>query len=264
VGIETLTHVGPGTSFVVATLVLLAADELGFRLGRRRPDREDEFTRSQAVSLQAATLGLLALLLGFTFSIALQRYDARRELVVAEANAIGTAWLRASLLPTEIQPEMRRLLQDYADLRLRSFSGVIDQDAAARLERESRHFHDQMWSRVSAAAVQDTHSEAAALLVQATNAVIDLHTARMAGRRAQVPSLVILLLGLVAFVSMMWVGFSHGLGSTRRAGGEVVLVILIASSLAAILDLDRPSRGLVRVSQEPMRALLEGMRTAPP
>lgn len=256
---DTLFDAGVGPLFVGTVIVLLVAGELGFRYARARSAAVDDHWRTQATSIQAATLGLLALLLGFTFSIAVQRFDARRALVVDEANAIGTAYLRVDVLPAAVQPEMRQLLREYTDLRLRAFSGVILDENAARLDRESQQLQERMWAHVSAAAASDPHSVAAGLMLQATNEVIDLHTARLTSRRAHIPGVVILLLGLVSCASIAFVSFSHGLGATRRSGGVPVLVVLVASSLTLILDLDRPRQGLVRVSQEPMRMLLESM-----
>jgi hypothetical protein len=246
--------------FLGTLFLLLVAGELGLRYGRHRRPRSDEHWRSQATSIQATTLGLLALLLGFTFSISVQRFDTRRGHVVEEANTIGTAYLRVDVLPAEMQPEMRRLLLDYAELRLRAFSDVVGSDGVRALDAASQQIHSQLWESVSAAASRDPHSLPAALMLESTNALIDMHATRLAGRRAHVPGVVILLLGLVAGTSMAFVGFSQGLGSSERSGGVLVLAILFSCALVLILDLDRPSQGLVRVSQEPMRLLLEGMR----
>jgi hypothetical protein len=235
---DVLFDAGIVSLFFGTLILLLVAGEIGFRYGRHRRPRVDEHWRGQA------------------------RFDTRREHVVQEANAIGTAYLRVDVLPAEMQPELRRLLLDYTELRWRAFSNVVGADGAVALDAASQQIHSQLWEHVSAAASRDPHSLPAALMLESTNALIDMHATRIAGRRAHVPGVVILLLGLVASASIAFVGFSHGLGSAERSGGVFVLAILFSCALVLILDLDRPSQGLVRVSQEPIRLLLESMQAA--
>ena len=202
-------------------------------------------------------LGLLALLLGFNFSLSVQRYDARRLLVVDEANAIGTAWLRSSLAPPLARDELRALLRRYAQLRLDGFGHQLD--LSKSFDRHSQEMLARLWHTAADVAAADPHSVVAGLLVQAVNAVVDLHSARMAARQARVPTVVVVLLTLVACVALCWVGVGEGLGSGRRSPGRWVLSGLLAATLVLTLDIDRPTRGLVRVSQEPMRSVVESM-----
>jgi len=113
---------------IVATLfvLLVLAIEAGCRIGRRTQNRVSKPFKAQASAIQASLLGVLALLLGFTFSLSLQRFDTRSEAVVNEANAIGTAYLRAQLLPPSVREEAQNLVVNYLNLRVRAGAVSLD------------------------------------------------------------------------------------------------------------------------------------------
>ena len=143
------------SSILIAAVLLaaiLAANETGYRLGRWQRARTDTGVRSQTSAIQAAMLGLLALLLGFTFTMALQRFDNRSQAVISEANAIGTAYLRTQLLPEEFREPARKLIADYVQLRIGASKLDLTQRTERRRAQERRRTGEQRAARQQAGA----------------------------------------------------------------------------------------------------------------
>jgi len=182
---------------IIVGLLLLALAEIGFRAGLRLFVRKDEPRKGQIGGIQGAVLGLLALLLGFTFSMAVTRYEIRRDLVLKEANAIGTTYLRASLLPEEQAKTVEDLLSRYIDARLTFFSAGNDSIKLAAAEDETTKLQRELWTQ-TAAAVKEAPTPITATFINALNDTIDLDATRLHALRSRVPSAVWLLLLVVA------------------------------------------------------------------
>jgi len=243
-----------------ALALLLAAVELGFRLGRRRPRR----ARVESLTtLTSAVLGLLALLLGFSFAMADTRYQTRRDLVVSEANAIGTTILRAQLLPDPPRVEVERLLERYLDARIAFHAAGTNATRVRRAAADSERLQTELWMRGAAAALLDRHATTTALFLQSLNQVIDLHAARIDALENRVPRAILLLLLFVACISSGLIGYGNGLAGTRSVGGSTVMVVVFSAVMMLIVALDRPDRGAVRVPQESMLRLRHSLSVAP-
>jgi hypothetical protein len=235
---------------VAAALLLALALEAGYRAGHwRRKQTADE--REQPVgAMVAAILGLLALVLGFTFSFAAVRFEARRDAVLEEANAIGTTFLRTNFLPREQQLESKKLLQEYAAVRLQAVQDKKLESAIAR----SEEIHGLLWSEATKAGNLSPTSETVGLYIAALNNLIDLHEVRLqAALRSRIPAELWFGLAGLAVMSFAAVGYMCGLSTTRRSPAMLVLVISFTIVLMMIADLDRGQEGLLRVSQEAMR-----------
>jgi hypothetical protein len=243
--------------FVLGSSLLAAA--IGVLCGRWMPSHFRELDRPQLFGIQASTLGLLALLLGFSFEMAASRYEARRQLMVDEANAIGTSRLRAVAIPDEVGTDVRRLLQRYVDARL-ALDRARDKAAIEAAIAEAERLQLEVWSRAATLAKQEPQSLPAALLLQSLNEMIDLHAKRINAAKNTIPVTVLVALVVVTMIAMGWVG--AGFGSTGRTGVVTVLILssLIALVIAVIVDLDRPRAGVVRLSQA---SLLEEQRAFP-
>jgi hypothetical protein len=228
----------------------LGATEVGFRLGMRYVDQGDDSAKAHVSSLHAAVLGVLALLLGFTFLMAVSRFDARKSLVIEEANAIGTTFLRAHLLPPEQQRPAKELLRAHLSARLAFYAAGIDPARLERAHSEAGRIERQLWALAVDAAAQDPRSVRTGLFVESLNAVIDLHEKSQVALENHVPEAVLYLLLVVSVVSFVLLGYGCGLTQRRRAALNVVFALLISFVLTAILDIDRPRRGLITVSQE--------------
>jgi hypothetical protein len=207
-------------------------------------------------SMVGATLGLLAFMLAFTFGLAGSRFEDRRQVLLSEANAIGTTYLRAAMLPEPMRTEAQNLLREYVDVRIEAVQpGKLDQAIT-----KSEELHTRLWS-VAVAATEKDRSPITALYVQSLNEMIDVHAKRvMAGVRSRVPGMIWIVLYLLAILSMVMIGYHEGLTKSRRSIAVIALVLGFSSVLYLIADLDRPVHGTLRVSQQSMIDLRKSMK----
>jgi hypothetical protein len=256
-----LPYSGIGAGLLV---VLLVASEIGLHLGLARQQRANDAARSAFGTVQGAILGMLALLFAFTFSMAVGRFDLRRELVLEEANAIGTTWLRAAALPEPEPGAIRDLLRRYVDVRLRPEPGGDERTHVATLAAESERIQAELWQHAATLGRAHPHALPVALFTESLNQVIDAHGKRMTAYYARVPDPVLVLLALFAVVSVAFVGYGSGLAGSRGTFSMVGFAVLVTALSMVILDLDQPRRGMITVSQEPLQSLQAGMAAAPP
>jgi hypothetical protein len=247
--------------FALLLALLLGAVWAGWVLGQKDKKDTDESELSQVRGLQGAMLGLLALLLGFTFSMAVQRFDARRELIVNEANSIGTAYLRADLVDEPERSALRQLLARYVDVRVEFYQAGIDEAKQDAINAQSDRLHEELWRNTLAAAAKRPVPPTA-LLVASMNEVIDTHGLRLASLRNHVPALIFWLLFAVAALTSGLTGYAAGFG--RRPGWLPTLTVLLIISLViiVILDIDRPRRGLIQTGQSSMLDLQKMIRAS--
>jgi len=252
-------------AILVALVVAgLLAAEAGFQFGRRQRRIHGEAARSNVSTLQGAILGILALLLGFSFAMAQSRFEARRQLVVMESNAIGTAILRAQLLRAPEGPKVVDLLRQYVDVRLVFHEVSLDGDKLREVNRETDRLQAELWALAVKAVERSSRPAIAGLFVQSLNEVIDLHATRLNAMRNHVPESVLWLLCFVTVLALGLTGYGSGLGGDRNTWPTVTTAVLIAVVVVVIMDLDRPRRGLIRVGQESMVELRESLRRLGP
>ena len=242
--------------FAVLVAVAYVIHEGGFRLGdwhaRIRPDEKEGPTGL----LVGAILAIMGFLLATTTAMAADRFDARRALVVDEANAIGKTFLRAGYLTEPDSAEIRDLLREYTPLRI----NVLDPAAYDANLAASKQQRDEIWARAEAVARTTGDQPVVALFIESLNEAIDIAAAREAAlANGRVPESVVWFLLLVAALSAGIVGYNAGLVRRRGVVGAVVLITLLSASLAFVIDLDRPRDGLLRVSQEPLEVLIDEM-----
>ena len=247
-----------------AIALLLVAIEVGYRLADRIPPGLPDSAKSPALAISGAIFGLLALLLGFTFSMSLSRFDQRKQLVVQEANAIGTTYLRSGLLPEPDRSAVAGLLRSYVDARLDFYNLRDDQAQFRNVIDRSEKLQNELWLYVVHGVQKGDRSVTTGLFIQSLNEVIDLHTDRMAAMENHVPESVLLLLFLVALMAAVLVGYACGLAKRRHLFSTSIVALLIGLVIIAIIDLDRPSRGLIRVSQKSMIRLHDSMKNDAP
>ena len=248
----------------LATLVLLIGMMfLGALIRRRREGRaegEDE-ARTHEGYIVSGALGLLALLLGFTFALAVDRFDARRGLVLEEANAIGTTYLRAQLLDEPHRSRLSRLLVGYAQNRL-DLANASDYERRVTLMAQTNAYQTRLWAETVAAIRPIRGQVIAGTFVETMNATIDAGAARVAARRAHVPGRV--MVALLVYMAVAAFLFGFAMPPRRRPTTTAVLLTLLTLSYALILDIDRPTGGSIREPQAAMQDLIEMMRTSPP
>jgi hypothetical protein len=245
-----------GTNEVVICLaffaLMLAATEVGFRLGRKSEGSTPDKTKSQVSTVEAGILGVLGLLLGFTMSMAVSRFEARKQLVLDEANAIGTSCLRTELLPAPQGSEIASLLRQYVDVRVQYGTAGNDLPRLASLHTQTVSLQKEFWARAVAYGQKDPNPVRVGLLLQSLNQAIDLESARWMALQNPVPTSVIYVNGIVGLLAAMVVGYAFGLNGQRQIFSMWVLALAITLVLAVIIDLDRPRLGFIRISQQPM------------
>ena len=244
--------------------LLLLTVEVGYRLGDRVPPGLPDSAKPPVLAISGAIFGLLALLLGFTFSMALNRYDQRKELVVQEANAIGTTYLRAELLPEPERSAVAGLVRSYVDARLDFFNLRDDQAQFKNVIDRTEKLQGELWSQVANVVQKGDRPVTTGLFVQTVNELIDLHKERVAATENHVPESVLLLLILVALMVAMLVGYGCGLEKRRHLFSTSVMALLIGVVIIVIMDLDRPHRGLIRVGQQSMIRLRDSIKDGAP
>ena len=198
-----------------------------------------------------ATLGLLAFMLAFTFNMAANRFDDRKNLLLDEVNVISTCYLRAELIDQPYSDEARSLLRRYVDLRVQI---AQNPDVLAKALQESEQIQDQLWSMIVKLKRENGLTAADRLYIQALNSMIDLQTKRVVvAIQTRTPSTIWLGLYVVAMVAMIAVGYQFGT-KTQRATlvFSVFMAIAFSSVLTLIADLDRAASGTVGVNQQPM------------
>lgn len=236
--------------FVMVLGLALGATEAGFRLGRRGRSGIDAAAHAQIGTIQASVLGVLALLLGFSFAMAASRFDVRKQLVLDESNAIGTALLRARLLPEPHGREIAMLLRQYVDARLAFYQAGIDPAKRRMANDNTAQLHERLWREAATVAAQDHHAVITGLFVQTLGDVIDLHAKRVAALENHVPGNIFLLLYFSVAAAMGLTGYSCGMAGARNLAATVTVSLLITAVILLIVDLDRPQRGLIQVGQQ--------------
>jgi len=243
--------------FAVMALLFLLAAEAGFRLGRHRGQLA-EAKISHAGGIIAATLALMAFMLAFTFSMGGSRFDARKHLVVDEANAVGTAYLRATMLPEPQQTEIRSLLREYVEVRLKIVREMKTYGAEGIARSEE--LHRLLWDQVIELGRDNDRSVVVGLFVQSLNDVIDIHTKRLAaGLLDRIPGVIWITLFFIGILGTAVIGYRAGLSGTRGLPATLALILAFSAVMILIMDLDRPGQSLFQVSQQSMTRLLENM-----
>lgn len=250
--------------FYVGTIMLfLLVVEAGYRFGKRRKNKADPEQKSQAGTVLAALLALLGFLLAISFGIAADRFGERKALVLAEANAIGTTYLRTEFLPEPQRSQARRLLHDYTATRL-EYVQKGDLNKLSEGLEQSAESHRELWALADTVAAQRPRSVPVGLFITSLNEVIDLHQERITvGLRYRIPASLLWTLYLVAVLSMGTMGLHFGLSGTRSFSSTVALVVSFAAVLLLIVDLDSPTQRLFKVPQDPLVDTLGSMDELP-
>lgn len=228
---------------------LFIALEAGYRAGQWRHAHWIDEKEQSVSAMVASILGLVALLLGFSFSLASSRFEARREVVLREANAIGTAYLRAKLLPKPHGERIQKLLSQYIDARLRG----VDPKQLTSAIAESEKIHGQLWNETSLAAAEAPQSILVGVFIQSLNEVIDLHAERtMIALRSRIPLTIWLSLATLATLGVASIGYQAGIAATKRSPAMIGIVLSFIIVLGLIMDLDRGREGFIQVGQQAM------------
>jgi hypothetical protein len=235
--------------FLIGIAIVFLASEFGWRLGART---EGHGASGNISALEQSLLGLLALIVGFTFLMALTRFEARREAVLNEANAIGTTALRARLLPEPHRTESLKLLREYAQIRIDYIpTGKSFAELPTLIDR-SNNIQQALWQQVKALSAKDNNMVPTGLFIQALNEMIDNQGKRLSALRNYIPDVVLVSLFGIAAVACGFAGYASGIDPLRTRLPVFITAFLVCSVIFVILDLDHPNVGFITISQQPM------------
>jgi hypothetical protein len=213
-------------------------------------------------TILGASLGLLAFFLAFTFNMAGSRYDARKKLVLDEANTIEMTYLQAKLLQEPYRTEFQDLLRKYVDARTKLQTDKME--TVKQVIAESEELHNQLWSKVVTLTENGNYSGITTLFIRSLNNVFDLHGKRVStALRNRIPISIFVTLYFVAFLAMAMMGYQGGLSGKRSPIAGLALILTFAIVLALITDLERPRQEIFSVSQQTMIDLKSKINRTP-
>lgn len=236
--------------------ILLLSVEVGYRVGKRRMRTFPAEQKIDTGSIQGAMLGVLGLLLGFSFAGAAGRFIERQDLIDREANAIGTAYLRADLLHREDAAELKAALFSYLGHRL-EISRSVQFYLSPEDVKKTAADHDRIW----AAALKGVESKPAAInmVVASVTETLDMHDYRVAAGRKHLPVVILVLLGACSVLTLAVMGYASALGRHRNTLMISSIAILIAAALWTTVDMDWSRIGLIRVSEQSLHDLYKSL-----
>jgi len=247
--------------FLLTLAFVLLAILVGVRLGLRQLRRNEGLPEAPIGSIVGALLGLLAFILTFTFGMASNRFDARRQLLLDEVNAIGTTALRAQVLPEPERTDCLDLFRKYVDLRAEA---IHDPSHVMQVLAASDSLQDQLWARAVAISGR-MNSPIGALFVSSLNEVIDLQTSRKTvALLYRIPGAIWVGLGVVTFLAMGTVGFHFGVSGKPHWGLSFILALTFSTVILLITLLDRPQQDLLKVNQGAMLELQQKLHRPNP
>jgi hypothetical protein len=225
---------------------MVALLETGRRIGMARLQQKGDAGKGLG-AVEGAVYGLLGLLIAFTFSGAAARFEARRHLLVEEANAIGTAYLRLDLLPDQARDSLKEKFRRYIDLRLEFYRKIQDPEAARQSFDESVELQGRIWTEALTASRTAPMQQAPMLLLPALNQMIDITTTRLVAMKVHPPSIIFLMLAGLSLVSALLAGYGMAESKTHSWLHIVLYAAVLSFIIFVILDLEYPRWGLIRV-----------------
>jgi hypothetical protein len=244
-----------GAMFLCILLVL----EIGRWLGRRSMGRDGTSVPVNVDSLETAVFALLGLLIAFTFSGALTRFDVRRAQVVDEANAIGTAYLRIDLLPAPARQPLRDTFRNYLDSRIATYRKMPQVDAARLELTRSQALQASIWTQaVAALRVPESRSETALLVLPALNEMFDITTVRVVATQMHPPMIIYGMVVALALASALLAGYRTAADARHGWTHNIAFAAVVALTLYVIVDLEYPRSGWIRI--DPIDEVLVNLR----
>lgn len=239
------------TGFLAITLGLVVLLLACLETGRRLRMRHSTDAASSGLSvIDGAIFGLLGLLLAFAFSGADNRFETRRQLIVQETNAIGTAWLRIDLLPAEAQPAIREHMRRYVDARIAFYRDLQQNEAASQADLATGNaLQQQIWSESVAAAKLSPQAATLSLVSQSLNDMIDITTTRATALMTHPPAAIYILLLVLSLASALVAGYGMGDRQRRSWLHTLVYAAALTFTIYTIVDLEFPRAGLVRIDR---------------
>lgn len=240
--------------YVGLVVIVVVAAEVGFRVGIWMQDRSDKPGEGKMTgAVVGGMLGLMAFMMAFTIGIVINQQGDRKAMVVEEANAIGTAWLRAGFLEEPDLSAVRPLLVEYTEIRIAAANDPSQFDTVVT---RSEEIHNDLWAIMEDNVRRGNESAIMGLTVDSINDVIDVHSERLFVANLRLPRLLGILLLLATVLSFMLVGVASSADRKRDTSAMIIFALVFVAVLIVIIDLDRPQEGLLTVPQTAMTDLL--------
>jgi len=222
--------------------------DIGRRIGIRQRLRDPDNAGAGTGAIDGAVFALLGLLVAFTFSGAAVRFDGRRALIIEEANAIGTAYLRLDLAPPNAQPALRESFRRYVDSRLEAYRKLPDMEAATAELARSTQLQGEIWNQaVAIGRMEGVSSAATMLLLPALNQMIDITTTRTMAGQMHPPKVIFIMLFGLALASALLAGYGMSGGKSRDWLHLLAFAMVMAIVVYVIIDIEYPRLGLIQV-----------------
>jgi hypothetical protein len=246
--------------YIITASAVFLSIMIGFGLGSFNRNRRKNVKEVKLGSIIGAMLGLLAFILAFTFGAATSRFDAKKQLLLDEVNAIGTTFLRTDFLAESERAEAKKLLKKYVDIRV---DVLKNPKQLPQIILESEEIQSQLWSQVSSAPNKETDPILLGLYIQSLNEVIDLHTKRVTvGLQYRIPGIIWTTLYFVTVLTMLAVGYEFGLEGVSNILISFILALAFSAIIVLITDLDRGVAGTLQVSHQPLIELQQKMHAS--
>lgn len=240
--------------FIGMVIAVIAASEIGFYIGMRLQDRGSNPGESRMTSsVVGGMLGLVAFLMAFSIGITISHHSERKNMVITEANAIGVAWLRAGFLEDVDSKLLRQLLREYAEIRIAAAN--LEMELPAVMKR-SEQIHGEMWVIIERSVKQGNDTDIMTSLVEAVNDVIKTHSIRLTAAYKRLPRILGTTLITSTILCFLLVGVASSADRKRDTPAIFLFAIVFTAVLMIMVDLDRPQRGMLTVSQTAMADVL--------
>jgi ABC-type glycerol-3-phosphate transport system permease component len=241
---------------------IMALVALGHRIGIRNLSGETAATRGRRTAVEAAVFGLMGLMIAFTFSGASARYELRRQLIVDEANAIGTAYLLLDLLPSQAEPALRDHFRRYLEAWVAVFQVLPDVEASRAKAAVAPALQHDIWG-AAVAALKESPPQATIVVIPALNQMFDVTTSRDIAMRTHTPVLVFAVLVVLALMCSLLAGYAMAGSGVRNVSLHLIaFTVMMAGTVYVIFDLDYPRFGFIRLdfADKALLDLLAGMK----
>lgn len=239
---------------IILFVLLIAFYILGYRLRLRKIGKSLDHTVEDLSAINGTLLGLLALLLAFTFSMSNSRYDKRRELIIEEVNTIGTAILRTDIYPDSMRQLLRSQLKEYVEARIAFYQSGMDENKIIDTYLKANEISSKIWSTAANYAKTDNITTRTSELIPALNAMIDITTTRRAAGESTIPDSIMYFLFLLCLCSAFLLGYD-----IKNKFDWIVVIgfaIMLSATVFTIIDMDRPRSGLINMDK-PNEKILE-------
>lgn len=229
----------------VVFFVLILVYRIGYRAGGKNNTNQSEGHFTRVSNIQAGLMGLLGVMLAFSFSLSAQRFEQRRQLIIQESINIGTSYFRAGLLPDSLKNDIRHLLRLYLNERIKFYRSGNTLNEMEEVQTNSENLQVRIWAK-TAEIGKNTPNLNTNLNILSLNSMIDITGNISSSFQSRVPLFILFLLTFITISTILTIGYSDGLSLDRNTPFMILLNLVLCTILLLIIDLDTPSTGFLK------------------